>query len=109
MNFEESSKYAVVTTGHLSKKEAAILDEISEPIDYEKHDQLSGHPIVRKYLYGWFVFIPTDEFSLYLSDFPPGLSVQFKRILSSAHRQGITYIQFDADGPKIAGLKEYNW
>jgi hypothetical protein len=105
MEFEEINKYTWINCRHLSEEEANILDEISESIrnrDFKSPEAIQYHD-------GWWVWIPEDKLADYISDFPPGLSNNFKDIIIEAYRQGITYIQLDANGPDIDRLKIYKW
>jgi hypothetical protein len=105
MEFGWISNYACINCRHLSEEEANILDEISESIENRNFKS----PEVIQYRDGWWVWIPEDELAEYISDFPPGLSNNFKNIILEAYRQGITYIQLDDNGPDIDKLKIYKW
>jgi hypothetical protein len=99
MIFPEVNRYAVVSTGMMTHADMHKMKFDAKGLDPEG-------PIIIDYEIGFFVYAwhedeITDNFKKY--------SPQVQQIMEEAHKQGITYVMFDRDGPKIEGLNVYDW
>ena len=96
-----------ISTGHLTKKEAELLDNASKG---ESENPITAY----KYEYGYFVHVPTEEPD-YLAIAEYGYSkfdcdcIQFIAILRRARELGCKYVQFDGDGIQYDDLETFSW
>jgi hypothetical protein len=90
-----------ISTGHLTKKEADLLDDASKG---ESENPVTAY----KYEYGHIVHIPTEDPD-YLAMAEYGYSKQFIAILRRAKELGCKYVQFDCDGIQYDDLETFEW
>jgi hypothetical protein len=90
-----------ISTGHLTKAEADLLDEAAKG---ESENPVTAY----KYEYGHFVYVP-DENDDHLAIAEYGYSPQFLAILRRARELGCKYVQYDCDGIQYDDLETYSW
>lgn len=88
----EIYKMMVMSTGHISKETAKLLDQES-----------AGVTVYQKDGYGWFIVV-TDwqENEKYIPE-------DLKRCLSFAQTNGCDWLCLDSDGQEYSDLPIYNW
>ena len=106
-------RFADVSAGHITQKDADLLKYYSIPFT-ERPDtrEIFAGPIVYGYPEGFFVCsgVPNDEVADYIKECKDvGMSKQFCQILKEAAKQSMSFVRFDCDGAHVKGLKEFNW
>lgn len=87
----------VVSTAHITKKDAELLGRLDEDGHSKEIWAFSGR-------YGWFVFV--DEG---LDGVIHEFSKSFCRLLEFAKSKGCWWVRLDCDGPEIKGLRKFSW
>ena len=95
-----------ISTGHLTKKDADLLDDASKG---ESENPVTAY----KFEYGHLVHVPVDDrINLhpdYLAIAEYEYSPQFIVILRRARELGCKYVQFDCDGIQYDDLETFEW
>ena len=92
----EISKMLTLSTGHIKKTSADLLDYFAD------EDDAIFPTTYKKKGYGWFILIPDDidEYAL-----PYDLS----KVLEFAKRHSCDWLCLDRDGQEIEFLPQYAW
>ena len=86
-------RLAVISTGHVSKATAAVLDAGGEELPMSCY----------RLEYGWLVVSATSP------EHEPEVPSELLKVMQLAKRHGCTWIRFDCDGPFIDGLDRFDW
>jgi len=99
----EIVKVLDISTGHMTKNDAVLLDRSPEDED--------SPAIVYKYDEGYFVYVGDflDERHNYEDYRDYGFSDAFTDILLFAKKTGMKYVQFDCDGASYCDLPNFTW
>lgn len=100
--FTEVSKIVVLSTGHVTVGDSALMSWQDCPCHLADHDH--GH--------GDIFYVPVDfnnesGHDVEMQEY--GLSTYFIEIFREACRRGIGYLRFDSDGPTEDWLPTFDW
>lgn len=99
-------KACVLSTAHLSKKDAELLDSIQK-MEVRHLTRVQAHQ------FGWLVFLPAmnkQERGNHLNELQKaGFSNEFVHLYGMALDQGFSILNFDRDGATVAGLPRHDW
>jgi hypothetical protein len=113
-----SYRCADVSTGHITKKDALLLEQAAARRSYnvaERSEERTGAPlipVIARYAEGFFCFLAPDDtdFAEYLvACKTAGFSRAFIRLLCRARREGNYLLRLDADGNDAPGLQRFDW
>ena len=88
----EIHKMMVMSTGHISKETATLLD-------LDK----AGIVVYKKGEYGWFLVV-TDW-----QDAEEPIPIDLEKCLAYAELHGCAWLCLDCDGPMLPDLPQYTW
>lgn len=102
----EIEEVLVASTAHLTDQERTVL--ASGDVQSFGTDLICSMQSEA----GWLVYIPNEDvaersYTEALEDYGDNLSVGFTGVLRKAIEKGVSYIRFDADGPKLEGVLSY--
>lgn len=100
-------KYADVSSGHITQKDAELLD-----IAASFAGRYAGVPLIAKYAKGWFLSTRPDwydeeQWAMDLTEL--GFSRDFIGLWHEVSKKGCQILRLDADGEQIAGLPLHQW
>ena len=97
----EIEKVLVLSTGHITEKDAGTLDKII--------DEVQPGPIVYGFPYGYYIYVGSEVKEKIKDAKKAGLSKYFCNLFAIAHSLNCQYIKLDADGPAMDNLPLFNW
>jgi hypothetical protein len=102
----ESRFIACVSTAHLTPSDRSALERIPESSqEWRPYKWHTGPSMVAEYPEGFIIHV--TKASEWDESRYPHLSPHFFRICRAADREGFTFLQFDADGPKEPDFEEF--
>lgn len=95
-------KMAELSTAHVTENDNVRLRGAYTP---------AGVVMVAPYSHGYLVSVPPpDELRKKLAEvLDSGLSASFANCLRKARAEGVDFLMFDADAPRVEGLKAHGW
>ncbi|HDV9845506.1 hypothetical protein NLO87_18305 [Escherichia coli] len=103
MNISEQYRVAVVSTGHVKKEDAELLDKVC-------NDDLSGQGLfwIEKNRYGWILRISASEqWRVELTR--AGISASALDNIAALNGAGFDWIWFDRDAEQVPELTVWEW
>lgn len=102
-------KYADVSTCHITKKDAEILERFADdvPLLFTHNPPFT----VAKYAEGFFIPLGSGNWANEAEhdSLSEGLSEEFANLLHHVVEQGAFVLRLDADGDKVDGLPTFDW
>lgn len=89
----EINKMLTVSTGHISKETAELLDK----------DNIYGLVVYQKDEYGWFIFLSEED------DYYAGIPDELLKLIKFAKDLGCSWLCLDRDGDVLEYLEVFDW
>ena len=89
----EISKMITVSTGHISKETAELLE----------NDNIYGLIVYQKDEYGWFIFLSEED------DYYVSIPDELLKLIKFAKDLGCSWLCLDRDGDVLEYLEVFDW